>query len=178
MKISKVLSNNRKKAFEVETRTGRYVLPYAAVHPMPTAENAIVHIDVDPEMGWEGFTFKLSSGEEGAVHLDHVLEYNRDPAYMADMLLYKLTLCTQEALKESKLSKRELIRRLGTSPAQFYRLLDQTNYRKSMRQLLALLHLLDYNVDVVLKSQRNHTETRLTELQTAGNGQTGPYTGE
>ncbi len=75
----------------------------------------------------------MASGQEGAVHIDHVLEYNKDPAYLADMVLYKLTVWAQEEVEKSDLSTRELIRRLGTSPAQFYRLLDQTNYRKSMR---------------------------------------------
>jgi len=67
------------------------------------------------------------------VHIDHVLEYNKDPAYLADMVLYKLTVWAQEEVEKSDLTTRELIRRLGISPAQFYRLLDQTNYRKSMR---------------------------------------------
>lgn len=158
MKIIKVLSNNRKKAFEVATRGGSYVFPYALVRPTPSPGNGVISVRVDDEMAREGFVYKLASGEEGAVHIDHVLEYNRDPAYMADMLLYNLTLFAQEAIKKSSLSTRELIRRLDTSPAQFYRLLDQTNYRKSMRQLLALLHVLNYDVDVVLKSQRNSTE--------------------
>lgn len=35
----------------------------------------------------------------------------------------------------SALSKREVIRRLRTSAAQFYRLLDQINYRKSVDPL-------------------------------------------
>ncbi len=49
------------------------------------------------------------------------------------MVIYKLTIWAQEEVEKSDLSTRELIRWLGTSPAQFYRLLDQTNYRKSMR---------------------------------------------
>ena len=152
MKITKVSPNNRKKAFEVDTRAGHYVFPYAVVRPTPSRGNGVVSVRVDEEMDREGFVYTLASGDEGAVHIDHVLEYNKAPAYMADMLLYRLTICAQEALRKSELSTRELIRRLGTSPAQFYRLLDQTNYQKSMRQLLALLHLLNYDVDVVLKS--------------------------
>jgi hypothetical protein len=74
---------------------------------------------------------------------------------MRDLLLYKLTLAAQERVESSPLSKRELIRRLGTSPAQFYRLLDQTNYRKSIDQLLALLHILDCQVDLVVGKKRS-----------------------
>ena len=75
---------------------------------------------------------------------------------MRDLLLYKLTLAAQERVKSSPLSKRELIRRLGTSPAQFYRLLDQTNYKKSMDQLMVLLHILDCEVDLVVRKKRLH----------------------
>ena len=167
MKITRVIPNNRKKAFEVHTRTKTYDFPYTEVRPSPNRKNKIAQVQVDAEMGKEGFVYILESGEEGACHIDHVLEYNRDPAYAADMLLYKLTLWAQEATKKSHLSTRELIRRLGTSPAQYYRLLDQTNHRKSMKQLLTLLHLLKWDVDVVLKEQAVASATpsgRVAEL--------------
>ena len=106
---------------------------------------------VNDELGNEAFTYELDSGAEGTVHLDQVLDYNRDPRYQRDMLLYKLTLVAQQRVKSSLLSKRELIRRLGTSPAQFYRLLDQTNYSKSIDQLTALLAILDCQVDLVVR---------------------------
>ena len=48
---------------------------------------------------------------------------------------------------------REIVRRLGTSAAQFYRLLDQTNYRKSVDQVLNLLHVLDCDVELVVTSK-------------------------
>jgi hypothetical protein len=57
------------------------------------------------------------------------LEYNRDPNYLRDLMLYKLTIEAQRRIAGSPLSKREIIRRLGTSTTQLYRLLDQTNYK-------------------------------------------------
>lgn len=154
MKIKKVTANNRKKAFEVATHGQGYVFPYAKLEILPSRENPIANVYVDKELDNEAFTYVLRSGEEGTVHIDHVLEYNRDPRYMRDLLLYKLTLVAQERVKSSALSKRELIRRLGTSPAQFYRLLDQTDYRKSIDQLMALLHILDCEVDLVINGSR------------------------
>jgi predicted XRE-type DNA-binding protein len=56
-------------------------------------------------------------------------------------------------VEASPLSKREIIRRLGTSAAQLYRLMDQTNYRKSIDQLLRLLHILDCDVDLVVRQK-------------------------
>ena len=34
---------------------------------------------------------RVASGKEGSVHIDHALEYNQDPQYMADLLRHKLT---------------------------------------------------------------------------------------
>ena len=155
MKIKKVAQNNRKKAFEIATYSKGYLFPYAKLEVRPSRENPIKRVYVDKELDNEAFTYELESGDEGTVHIDHVLEYNRDPRYTRDLLLYKLTLAAQERVKSSSLSKRELIRRLGTSPAQFYRLLDQTNYKKSIDQLMALLHILDCEVDLVVKKKRS-----------------------
>ena len=58
-----------------------------------------------------------------------------------------------DRLEASPLSKREIIRRLGTSPAQFYRLLDTTNYRKSVDKMLALLQVLGCEVEVIVREK-------------------------
>ena len=154
MKIKQVSHNNRKKAFEIATYSKGYLFPYAKLEAPPSRDNPVTRVYVDKELGNEAFTYELKSGDEGTVHIDHVLQYNRDPRYMRDLLLYKLTLAAQERVNSSSLSKRELIRRLGTSAPQFYRLLDQTNYKKSIDQLMALLHILDCDVDLVVKKHR------------------------
>jgi hypothetical protein len=81
------------------------------------------------------------------------LEYNQDPAYLREALLYRLTLEAQKRVAASSLSKRAIARRLGTSPTQLYRLLDQRNYRKSVDQLLSLLHVLECDVELVVKAK-------------------------
>lgn len=154
MKIKKVTANNRKKAFEVATHGKKYVFPYAKLERPPTHENRIANVYVDSELDNEAFTYELESGAEETIHIDHVLEYNRDPRYMRDLLLYRLTLVAQKQVNKSSLSKREIIRRLGTSPAQFYRLLDQTDYKKSIDQLMALLTILGCDVDLVVTERQ------------------------
>jgi len=154
MKIRAVAGNNRKKVFEVETSTRTLVLPYAKLDPQPTVKDPLARVVVDQEMDREGFTYILTSGLEGTVHIEQVLEYNQDPGYLRDALLYKLTIEAQQRVQASPLSKREIIRRLGTSATQFYRLLDQTNYRKTIDQLLSLLHVLDCDVDLVVRAHR------------------------
>ena len=152
MKILGVEANNRKKSFEVQTREGTYSFPFAKLEIRPSADDPIKEVFPDEELGMEGFTYRLRSGAEDTVHLDAVLEYNRDSGYLSELLLHELTVEALKALEESGLSKRELIRRLGTSPSQFYRLLDPTYYGKSAGQMLALLHLLGKEVDLVVRA--------------------------
>ncbi len=154
MKIRSVSFNNRRKSFEVTTSRGSLSFPYAKADPPPSAEDPLVEVFVDKELGREGFTYVLRSGAEGTVHIEQVLDYNRDPGYLRDLLLYKLTLEAQKRIASSRLSKREITRRLGTSAAQFYRLVDQTNQRKSVDQLLSLLQVLDCDVDFVVGVRR------------------------
>jgi hypothetical protein len=155
MKIKTVRPNNLKKAFEVTTSNSQYWFPYAQLDLRPSRQDPVKRVYVEKELGCEGFSYELASGRQDTVHIDHVLHYNRDPGYMRDQLLYRLTLVAQEQVKASPLSKRELIRRLGTSAAQFYRLLDQTNYTKSLSQLMALLTLLDCDLDVTIRRRRS-----------------------
>lgn len=77
-----------------------------------------------------------------------------EPEYLQQMLLYQLTAEAADALEESGLGKRQVARLLGTSPSQLYRLLDTTNYSKSVGQMLALLHLVDRDVRVVITERK------------------------
>jgi len=153
MKIQSVKHNNRRKAFDVRVSSKTLVFPYGKTDPAPTSEDAVTRVSVDQELAREGFTYELQSGRTGTVHAEQVLEYNQDPHYMRDLLLYKLTLEAQKRLKASPLSRREIARRLGTSAAQLYRLLDQTNYQKSIDQLLSLLQVLECDVDLVIRKK-------------------------
>jgi len=153
MKIRSVTHNNRKKAFEVRTSAQKLVFPFSQAKPTPTLQDPIVELFVDTEAGREAFTYVLHSRRTGTVHIEQVLEYNQDPAHLRDLLLYRLTIEAQQRIAKSPLSKREIVRRLGTSAAQLYRLLDQTNYRKSVDQVVALLQVLNCEVDLVVRSR-------------------------
>jgi hypothetical protein len=153
MKIRSVKTNNKKKAFEIKTSSRQYSFPFVKATPAPTAEDPIARVFVDKELDREGLTYELASGKTGTVHLEQVLEYNQDPSYLRDLLLYKLTLEAQKRIAQSRLAKREIVRRLGTSATQLYRLLDQTNYEKSVDQLVSLLQILDCDVDLVVRAK-------------------------
>jgi hypothetical protein len=117
MKIRSVKTNNRMQAFEVGTWRQPYHFPYAKARPSPTADDPVIKASIDEELGREAFSYKLASGKEGTVHIEQILEYNQDPGYLRNLLLYKLTVAAQKRVEQSNLSKREIIRRLGTSPA-------------------------------------------------------------
>ena len=153
MKILGVGTNYRKRVFEVRTAKGTYSFPFAKLEISPGPEDRVREVFADPELGMEGFTCTLESGAEDTVHMDAVLEYNRDAGYLNELVLHNLTVEALRALEESELSKRELIRRLKTSPSQFYRLLDPTYYGKSVGQMLALLHLLGKKVNLVVQER-------------------------
>jgi len=157
MKIRSVRNNNRTKALQVRTSNKDLRFPHSKLEPPPSAADPIRDVSVDRELGGEAVTYILQSGKSGTVHIEQILAYNEDPRYLRDALLYKLTLAAQIRLEKSALSKREIIRRLGTSATQFYRLLDQTNYRKSIDQLLSLLRVLDCDVELIVRSR---TESR------------------
>jgi len=152
VRIKSVKVDDRRQVFVLRTPQGSYDFPFGKVDPVPTATDPISEIFVDEELASEGFTYRLASGAEGSVLADQVLEYNNDPTYMRDMLLYHLTLEAQRQLGQTSLSRREIIRRLETSPAQFYRLIDQTNYSKSIDKVLGLLQVLGCDVELVVRS--------------------------
>ena len=154
MKIRKVTASNKKREFSVITRAGsEYSYPYSKAIPKPSSRDVIEELYVDKELGSEAFTYSLKSGKEGSVHIEQVLEYNDDPKYMADLLTYKLSIEAKKRIEASDLSRRQLAKRLKTSVPQLYRLVDPTNTNKSINQLVALLHILDCDVDLVVKKK-------------------------
>ncbi len=154
MKLRAVKANNRRKAFDITVGARSLAYPYAKATPRPTAIDPVRRCAVDPEIACEGFTYALASGKTGTIHIEQVLDYNQDPAYLRNLLLARLTCEAQERVAASPLSKREIIRRLQTSATQFYRLLDPANTRTSIDQILRLLHVLECDVELRVRPRR------------------------
>jgi hypothetical protein len=151
VKIDSVSHNNHRHSFTVVTQGRKFAFPYAKAEVCPSSSDPIRELWIDEEVGREGFMYRLASGVEGFVHIDQVLEYNRDPGYMRKLLLFELSMQAQDAMAASKLRKSEVTRRLGTSAAQLRRLLDQTNTQKSVDSMFALLQVLDREVEVSVR---------------------------
>jgi predicted XRE-type DNA-binding protein len=151
MKVKKVVPNNRKKAFEVFSGKRAFEYPYSRLELKPTEADPIESVFPDPEIGLDGFTYRLVSGKEDTILLDQVLEYEKDPDYLRKMLIFKLTMEAKRRLDRLGISKREVIRRMGVAPTQFYRLMDSNNEQKTIDQMVRLLAALDCTVDIVFK---------------------------
>lgn len=148
MKIRSVESDSRRRAFLVTTRRDIHEFPWAALDVRPTPKDPVVDVAPDPELGREGFTYRLASGAEGTVHIDHVLRQCRDPDYEREEMLQALTVEALQAIRSSGRTKRGLARQLGTSLSQLARLLDAANTRKSVDQMLRLLAALGRQVEL------------------------------
>ncbi len=154
MKIRRATANNRKAQLELTVYSGQvFPFPYAKLEPRPSASDRIHRIYVDKELGKEAATYVLESGSEGTVHIEQALEYNEDPGYLSELLVHKLTVEALRRVETSDLSRRAIARRLRTSVPQLYRLLDTTNQRKSIKQLVSLLHVLDCDVELVVNDR-------------------------
>ena len=164
MRITNVEYNNHNKSFSVTTKKSIYNYPYANLDLPPKENNPLISVWIDEDFGEEAFSYKLKDSKSGTVHIDHVLEYNRDPNYMTELLLYKLTIEAKKHVDNTPLSKREIIRRLGTSPSQYYRLLDQTNVTKSINKMLNLLQVLGCEIDVVFRDGDTKSESTLVSV--------------
>jgi hypothetical protein len=148
MKIKKVSASNKRKHIEIDVGDKTYTLPFSKLRLKPTAQNKISEIYVDKELAEKAITYTLDNGKEDSVPLDAFLDYNKDPNYLRDMLLHRLTVEALKWVKASGVSKNELIRRLHTSPSQLYRLLDTANYKKSIDEMLRLLAVLGCDVEL------------------------------
>ncbi|RKX80782.1 MAG: hypothetical protein DRP58_12720 [Spirochaetes bacterium] len=164
MRILNIDLNNRKKIFSVKTDTSVFSYPFAKLDPSPTKDNPLNSVWIDKDFGEEAFSYSLANNRSGTVHIDHILEYNREPNYMTELLLYKLTLEAKKQVENTPLSKREIIRRLGTSPSQYYRLLDQTNVTKSINKMVNLLQVLGCEMDIVFRDSDTKSESTLVSV--------------
>ena len=138
MKIKKVIINSRKRCFEIETARGILTLPFARLDLKPSLKDKIKAAYVDSELGNEAITYIMSSGKEDSIHLDVFLHYNRDPDYHREITLHKLTVDAITQIKRSGISKHEIV------------LLDPANYKKSVDEMMRLLAVLGYRVDMTV----------------------------
>ncbi len=144
--------NNRKRCLEWNHSKVTLTYPFSKLKIVPTSSDPIVEIYTDKETAGQWAFYKLKSGVEGNIPLDAFLEYNRDPEYIRKLVLFDLTCSVLKQIKKEKIPKRELARKMKTSPAQLYRLLNTANYSKTIDQMVRLLAVMGNEVVFELKA--------------------------
>lgn len=124
-----------------------WLCPIPSLCLSPSPGNGIKDAYVDKELGQRCVTFMLKDGQEDSVPIEAFWEYNRDPDYMRDIELYKLTTKAILLVKASNLSKRFICRQMGTSLSQLSRLLDPKN-QKTIDQMLRLITVLGADFEI------------------------------
>lgn len=92
MRIQSVAANRHKRVFELAAEGSKFTYPFATCVPQPSPSDPLKTVVVDDELGREAFTYVLTSGHEGTVHIEQVLDYSEDPEYLRSMLVYRLAL--------------------------------------------------------------------------------------
>jgi hypothetical protein len=151
LRVKRVLANNRKRVFVLETSKGIFEYPYSKLRHKPGPDDRLVHVGLDPDLGNQGFAYRLRSGKGDSIHLDYVLDYNCDPGYLCEILLHNLTVRALDLISAQGMSKGEIARRLKTSRKQLDRLLDPAFYGKTINQMVKLLYVLGVSVELVFK---------------------------
>lgn len=140
-KFKTVVHDNKKRMFHLEYTSGLKIeCPYSALG----IKKLVVDAAPDKESGCHSFYFDLENGGREFVPFDQPLHIVQNPEYVRQQTLYEVTKQLNEFIKKSKVSKRELARRLGTSLSQLSRLLDTTNYKKELSRLIELAAMLNY----------------------------------
>jgi len=140
-KFKIVVPDNKKRVFHLEYSSGLKIeCPYSALD----IRGKIIDAAPDPEVGRHSFYFIDDSGKKEFVPFDQPLHIVQHPEYVKQCTLYEVTKQLNVFIKQAKVSKRELARRLGTSLSQLSRLLDTTNYKKELVRLIELAAILNY----------------------------------
>ena len=147
-KIKSVTFNNKTCVVTIQTSAAALDLPYSKLMLKPSPGNGIKEAYVDKELAQRCVTFMLKDGQEDSVPIEAFWEYNRDPDYMREIELYKLTTKAISLVKASNLSKRFICRQMGTSLSQLSRLLDPKNQKKTIDQMLRLITILGADFEI------------------------------
>jgi predicted XRE-type DNA-binding protein len=154
MKIRSVKANNHKRAFVVTVFNGKeFVFPYTQLNIKPDSGNRIAKVEVDRELGKEGFTYTLESGDCDTVHIDHVLHFVNEPEYVRDLFRHRMSIAAKRLIGKRGVAKKEILRRLETSPSQLDRLINPKNTRSSLDSLLKLMVACDCKLDLVVDGE-------------------------
>lgn len=152
--ISRFYPDYRSKGFIVHMGKRRLFYPFAMLDPRPTLKDPFIRGYADGTFGNEVVHYVLQSGKQGRISAEDVLHYYREVSELRGKVLYTLSIEAWERIQQSPLSRRQILKRLRTSASQLDRLLDETNFYKSINGVLDLLEVLGCDVDITVRSRK------------------------
>jgi hypothetical protein len=150
-KFTRFYPDYRARAFIVHLGPRKLLYPFALLSPQPSIKDRFVRSFGDEKLGQQAIWYVLQSGKQGFLSAEQVLTFYREPSDVKALVLWQLTLAAIEHLKQTGLSRRQILRRMRTSAAQLDRILDASNVHKTVDSVLALLEVLGYEVEVTVR---------------------------
>lgn len=124
--------NNRKKVLTVHYVNDKT----AEVHYAQLGiKKNLEAVWVDKETKGHSLGLRFEDGTEDYMPYDQPLALSKDPEYLLQAHIERLTAVIKATIRERKISKRFLAERLGTSDNQIQRLLNPAILNKNLEQL-------------------------------------------
>ena len=152
--ISRIYADYRSKGFFVHMGERKLLYPFVMLDPRPGLKDRMLRVYADEKLGREVIHYVLQSGRQGRISAEDVLLYYREPSDLRGKVLYTLTIEALERIQQCPLSQRQILKRLRTSASQLDRLLDASNFYKSINGVLDLLEVLGCDVDITVRARK------------------------
>jgi len=150
-KFTRFYADYRARAFIIHLGQRKVLYPFALLDPKPSVKDRYVRSYGDENLGQRAIWYVLQSGKQGFLTAEQVLTFYREPSDVKGDVLWALTKAAIEHIKNTALSRRQILKRMHTSSAQLDRILDASNVRKTVDGVLALLEVLGYEVEVTVR---------------------------
>jgi hypothetical protein len=148
LKFKSATFSNKKKQIDIVYTNGKQ----AAIH---FGSVGIKKLIKDIKVDWEtsGKSLKIIFEDESIDYLpyDQPLVIVRDPEYLLQVHIERITAKIKEAIARKKISKRYIAERLKTSDNQIQRLLNPDILNKNLSQLYKIADLVGLEFEVVVK---------------------------
>jgi hypothetical protein len=148
LKFKSATFSNKKKQIEIVYTNGKH----ASIH---FGSVGIKKLIKEVKVDWEtnGKSLKITFEDDSIDYLpyDQPLVIVRDPEYLLQIHIERITAKIKEAIAKKKISKRFIAERLGTSDNQVQRLLNPDILNKNFSQLYKIADLVGLEFEVSVK---------------------------
>jgi DNA-binding Xre family transcriptional regulator len=148
LKFKSATFSNKKRQIELVYTNGKH----ASIH---FGSVGIKKLIKEVKVDWEtnGKSLKITFEDDSIDYLpyDQPLVIVKDPEYLLQIHIERITAKIKEAIAKKKISKRYIAERLGTSDNQVQRLLNPDILNKNLSQLYKIADLVGLEFEVLVK---------------------------